>query len=94
MQSAIKGIADYDTRSNNHDLIWLLEQLKKTVSGVDVKENSHITMYDVLTTLPNTRKQLDEANNNYIDRFESNIHTVEMAYKCKSSRVTVIRVNC
>ena len=45
---------------------------------MDVKANSHDTLFE-LQTLFNMRQQQNESNDHYLERFSSNVHTVDMA---------------
>jgi len=45
LQAVIKGLDGYTANSKKHDLIWLLQEIKKTTSGVDVKANPHLVMF-------------------------------------------------
>ena len=79
LQAVVKGNEEFKVKSSSHDLLWLLRELKKIVSGVDVKANAHQTMYEVLTALLNMRQQQNESNDHYMERFKSNVNTLEMA---------------
>ena len=35
----IKGESGYDDATDSHDVVWLLRNLQKVVSGVDTKAN-------------------------------------------------------
>ena len=75
----VKGDEAYSARSSSHDLIWLLKQVKKITSGVDVKSNPRVTMFQALLTIFNMTQQGNESNDSYMRRFESNVHTAELA---------------
>ena len=77
LQAIVKGSDDYEDKAGRHDLIWLLKELKKIVSGVDSKANAHETLLDAMLSLFNMRQFPDGSNNAYKDRFESNVHTLE-----------------
>ena len=44
LQSDIKGNSSYKEKSAKFDILWLLSELKKAVSGIDDKVNSHIML--------------------------------------------------
>ena len=52
--------------------------IKKTVSGVDVKANPRLVMYQSLSTLINMRQYGNESNDEYIAILTSNIQTLEI----------------
>ena len=79
LQAVLKGHEGYTLCATTHDLVWILTEIKKVVSGVDVKANSHDTLFDALQTLFNMRQQQNESNDHYLERFNSNVHTVDMA---------------
>ena len=54
---------------------------------MDVKANSHDTLFDALQTLFNMRQQKNESNDHYLERFNSNVHTVDMA---KGGHISVL----
>ena len=56
LQSLIKGLDNYDEKSNDYDVIWLLTSLKKITSGVDVKANVRVTLFDAIQTLFSMRQ--------------------------------------
>ena len=79
LQAVIKGLDEYTSRAMKHDFIWLLKQIKKVTSGVDVKANPHDTLFESISALINMRQYATESNDHYIERFKSNVHTVELA---------------
>ena len=79
LQAVVKGNEEYKVSSSSHDLLWLLQEVKKIVSGVDVKANPQQTMFDALMALVNMKQQQSESNDHYMERFMSNVHTLEMA---------------
>ena len=60
-------------------MIWLLEQIQSVTSGVDVKSNAHVVLYDAMSALFNMRQQADESNDRYTERFKANVQTVDLA---------------
>ena len=79
LQSVVKGLDNYDEKSDDYNVIWLLTSLKKVTSGVDVKANDRVTLLDAIQTLFSMRQVKFELNDSYLERFNSNIKTVEMA---------------
>ena len=79
LQAVIKGTNGYTIRSRGHDMIWLLEQIQSVTSGVDVKANAHVVLYDAMSALFNMRQQANESNDRYTERFKANVQTVDLA---------------
>ena len=79
LQSMVKGLDDYDEKSDDYDIIWLLTSLKTIPLGVDVKANVRVTLLDAIQTLFSMRQGQFESNDSYLERFNSNIKTLEMA---------------
>ena len=44
LQSVMKGFFDYENKSNYCDCLWLMEEVNKITSGVDVKENPRMSL--------------------------------------------------
>ena len=44
LQSVFKVVPDYENKSNNCDCLWLMEEVNKITSGVDVKENPRMSL--------------------------------------------------
>ena len=51
LQATIKGINEYEGKSNDFDPIWLLIEIKKTISGIDLKANPRLTLHEAVSTL-------------------------------------------
>ena len=79
LQAVIKGENDYRIKASSHDLFWLLREIKKVNSGVDVKANAHMTLFDALLNLLNMRQQSNESNDHYVERSNSNVQTLDLA---------------
>ena len=79
LQSVIKGLDDYDEKLDDYDVIWLLTSLKKITSGVDIKANVRVTLFEAIQTLFSMRQGQFESNDSYLERFNSNVKTLEMA---------------
>ena len=57
LQAVIKGIDMYTVKSRSYDMIWLLSQIKSINSGVDVKMNPHLVLYEYMAALLGMRQQ-------------------------------------
>jgi len=78
LQATIKGINEYEDKSDDFDPIWLLIEIKKAISGIDLKANPRLTLHEAVSTLYKMKQGETEANDNYLERFKSNIMTVEL----------------
>ena len=78
LQAVIKGIDMYTVKSRSHDMIWLLNQIKSIDSGVDVKMNPHLVLFESMAALFGMRQQANESNYRYTQRFKANVQTVEL----------------
>ena len=57
----------------------MLKQIKKITSGIDVKANPYMTLVDALLNLLNMRQQSSESNDHYVERFNANVQTLNLA---------------
>ena len=78
LQATIKGISEYEEKSDDFDPIWLLIEIKKAISGIDLKANPRLTLHEAVSTLYKMKQGETEANDNYLEIFKSNIMTVEL----------------
>ena len=51
LQATIKGINEYEDKSDDLDPIWLLIEIKKAISGIDLKANPRLTLHEAVSTL-------------------------------------------
>ena len=79
LQADIKGNSRYEEKSAMFDVLWLLIELKKAVSGIDDKVNSHLTLHEAVAALYKMKQGQSESNEHYLERFKANINTVELA---------------
>lgn len=78
LQSVIKGLDEYKSSAADHYLVWLLQQIKKVTSGIDVKAKPHNILYEAISTAFNVKQFPNESNDRYVERFKSNVQTVEL----------------
>ena len=78
LQTTIKGTSKYEDNSDDFDAIWLLTEIKIVISGIDLKANPSLTLHEALLTLYKMKQGETKANDNYLERFKSNIMTVEL----------------
>ena len=80
LQSNIKSINDFEDKYDLLDTLWLIKELKKATSGIDSKSYPEMNLIDSLTTLLAMKQSNSESNDRYLERFKSNINTVELAH--------------
>ena len=79
LKGIVRNIEDYAVKSKDFDVIWLLEQLKKITSGIDVKLNKRAVLHEQLLTFLTMRQGATENNDDYMKRFTSNLQVLELA---------------
>jgi hypothetical protein len=79
LQTVMKGDTDFKIKSSTTDCVWLLTQLKKITSGIDVKADPLSTYCNAVSTLFSMRQGANEANDVYLRRFNHNVLTLELA---------------
>lgn len=79
LQALIRHLKEYKAKSQKYDVLWLLENLKKLTSGIDVKANKHVVLHDKLLQFLTMRQGATESNDNYLKRYNSNLQTLELA---------------
>ena len=79
LQSKIKSLAEFEDKSSSLDSLWLLKELKKATAGIDVKAEPRSTLIDSLFGIFKMRQGATESNDCYIERFKSNVSTVELS---------------
>ena len=79
LKSALKGDAEYTKKSASFDALWLLKKLKVISSGVDVKANPTLTLYEQAILFFDTRQGTTESDDDYLVRFNSRCKNLELA---------------
>ena len=51
LQATIKGISEYEEKSDDFDPICLIIEINKTISGIDLKANPRSTLHEAVSTL-------------------------------------------
>ena len=69
----LKGVPDYDKKSKDYNFLWIMEELKKTTAGVDIKTNRRLYLIEHLILLVTLRQVPNEMNDEYLDRFNARI---------------------
>ena len=60
----VKGLRDYDEKSEDLAILWLIQELKKGTSGIDKKSDPRSLLIDSLYTLLRMKQGATEANDN------------------------------
>ena len=71
-------MSEYKDKCDDFDPIWLLIEIKKAISGIDLKANPRLTLHEAVSTLYKMKQGETEANDNYLEIFKSNIMIVEL----------------
>ena len=79
LNGMIRNLTGYQTKSDNYDVLWLLEELKKLTSGIDAKLNVHDTLHDAMIAFLTMRQGQNESNDDYMKRFRANEQTLKLA---------------
>ena len=79
LQSAIIGMDEYEDKSSECDVIWLLEQLKLVTSGIDKTTDKYGNLIKTIMTLFTMRQGDTESNDGFLRRFKSNVQSFELA---------------
>ena len=80
LQYNIKSITEFKDRYDTVDTIWLVKELKKATSGIDNKSYPVLTLLDSIHTLFSMKQSEAEPNDRYLERFKSNVNTIELAH--------------
>ena len=72
LQTAIKGESGYDDATDSHDVVWLLRNLQKVVSGVDTKANKLYVEQEALVAFTTISQGATESTDGFITRVKHN----------------------
>ena len=67
LHAKIKGLSDYEISSSDLDIVWLIREIKKIVSGIDKKSDPRMPLIHAIETLYRMKQGATEANDNYLD---------------------------
>ena len=62
LQATIKGISEYEDKSDDVDVIQLLTEITKAISGIDLKVNPSLTLHEAVSTQYKMKQGETEAN--------------------------------
>ena len=79
LQSIVIGKKEYKEKDDKNDVIWLLEQLKLGSAGIDTNSNKYDNLIEQVLTVFTMRQRDNESNDEYLNRFKSNLQTLELA---------------
>jgi len=79
LQSKIKSVSEYTSKSMELDALWLLQELKKTTSGIDSKAEPRSTLIDSFFGIFKIQQGPTEANDAFLERYKANVGVVELA---------------
>ena len=78
IQSKLMNLKNYNEKRKSYDCLWLLENLKLLSSGIDSKQNSSYTTFEIASSIYHIRQQQNEGLDSYHKRFVSTIKTVKL----------------
>ena len=79
LQAQIKGNVEWADSMDDHNTMWLLENLKKAVSGINPKANTKMALVKAISSLVNTKQGTTEFDDKLLELFISSVNTVELA---------------
>jgi len=59
--------------------VWLLKEVKKAISGIDIKSDPHIPFHRPLSEIYHLKQGEAESNDRFLGMFKSTVNTVEIA---------------
>ena len=78
LRPTIKGDAKYENKSSDFDTLWLLQKIKKTNAGVDIKSNPALTLHEKIIILLTTNQGQTESNDDYLSKFTSRLENMNL----------------
>ena len=76
LHARIKGHVNYEDKSIDLDVVWLVQELKKATSGIDNMSDPRDTLIDSLAVFFKMAQGATEANDQFLDRFKANVSTL------------------
>ena len=62
LHAKIKGLSDYEISSFDLDIVWLIREIKKIVSGIDKKSDPRMPLIHAIGTLYRMKQGATETN--------------------------------
>ena len=66
LQAYVKGLDGYVDTTDDYDLKWLLDELKKASPGIESNANKYATIHNSLTILFRMRQRATEPDDSYV----------------------------
>ena len=79
LQSAIKYQSDYEKKSKEKDVLWLLKKLQKETAGLDSLGNKHVNLIKALKAMLDLQQGETEGNDNYVRRLKASVEALNLA---------------
>ena len=79
LKEDIIGIEEYETKLDDYDTLWLLQQVKQCSAGADKTQHEYLTILKAMKALFLCRQGEHESLENIMERLESNLQTVKLA---------------
>ena len=79
LRSTIKHDVEYGIKSSDLDTLWVLKNIKKTTTGVDMKANPELTLHEQMLILMTTRQGQSELDNDYLIKSNSRLENMILA---------------
>ena len=73
LQSAINYRSNYEEKSKEKDVLWLLEKLQKETAGLDSLGNKHVNLIKALKAMLELQQGETEGNDNYVRRLKASV---------------------
>ena len=79
LKTYVQSMENYDAKSKAYDVLWLLKQLKPSVSGIDTKADKFKTLWLVLKKVVNMKQGQNEDCDDFYSRVKSNFEQLTLA---------------
>jgi hypothetical protein len=79
LQNMVKYLAKYEENEKNKNVKWLLEEVKKIMTGIDKLGNRHITYLSALKSFVNMHQGQNESDDSLLKCAKSMVETLSLA---------------
>ena len=66
-------------KSSDLDTLWLIQKIKKTAAGVEMKANPDLTLHEQMIILLNTKQGQTELDDDYLSMLNPRLEKVNLA---------------
>ena len=80
LQARLRGVDSFDDISSKFNLLQLVAEVKKLISGIDNRSDPRLSIIESLNILIKMRQGHSESNDSYMERFRSNVAIVELVH--------------